>query len=384
MSLLDEIPISTPSDLYSNQTIHDNVIIGLILFELVLLSLIIVMSMTWFIYYTNHALVMRKKIYLLKYRSDSYPIDRLIDSQIDYCRSQLISAILFFSIIGYLCLIVDGVYVFEAPVKILRHNCTLTRPFTLAYESSAYRILLSPSSLISSYITLSLIVILTSYLHKAYSSSRVIIITENNLFVWMCIEVGIVFLVNMTWWSFILFNPIIITLLGIIKLYLLLKYTNRLLHALKKRFGSAINEAQKQLEVGKQRLHMRYLLGARSFFIYCVFYITTNGVVTISERFRLLVTSECVLTMLFGPNLQFRYIDWSEPHWWKLFFRICIISQSMLYIILLLLLFVLHLGLFRILIFQLARAICCRHKQKKKNRVTFAHDHITKPLLSPN
>ena len=377
MSFFDQITISAVSELDTNHTIHDNVIVGLTLFEIVLLTLIVGMSTAWFIYYTNYALLVRKKIRYLKYCADSYPIDRIISSQVEYCRSQLISAILFSSIIGYLCLIAEGVYLLEVPAKSMK-DCTLTSPFNLAYDSTAYRILLSPSSVICSYVTLSLLVILTSYLHKAYGTSRAIILTENKLFVWMCIEVGIILLIHVKWKYYILFDPVI-TLLGVIKLYLFFKHSNRLLHVLKTRYSSAINEPQKQL-ANKKKLYLRFWLGARALFIYALFYITTNGVVSMLGRIRLVMTSECVLTMLFGFNFNFQYIYNSDLHSWRLFFRVSRITQSLFYIILLLLLLMLHMGLFQILICQLVRTMCCRQQKKKKKHVTFAND-ITQPFL---
>ena len=376
MSLIDTVPNSTVSLIHSNHTIYNAVFKGLIYFEIVLLVFIILMSLAWFCYYVNHALLMRQKIYLLKYHADTYMIDRLINSQVDYCRSRVISAILLSSIVGYLCLILEGIYTLQLPSKTLIHNCTVTFPFNLAHDSNAFRIFLSPSSIISAYVTLSLLVILTSYLQKAYSTRRAIILTEKKLFVWMCTEAAIVLLVHVTWRSYIVLNPVI-TALGVIKLYMLFKYTNRLLRVLKDRFGCAINEAQKQLEVNMRKLYIRYLLGTRALFIYVVCYITINGVVNIFERVRLFLTSDCALRMVFGTHLHVHY---DEPHLWILLSPIGRVLQDMLYIIMLLLLFLLHIGLFQVLICQ----ICCRRLQRKSKQVTFTNGPITQPLLHPN
>ena len=333
----------------------------LIIVELSFLSFTIVTSVLWLIYFINYVLLARRKLHFYQFTSQSYQISRLINCYMDLRRSQLICAILVCAILAYLCMIGPVVFYLERPTS-YKNDCNLTFPFDVALYSTPFRVLLFPPGLICSYSALSLVVILTSYLSKAYSINRVVVFREWNLFVWMCVDVIIILLIHSTWFTFVLFYPFI-AVIGLLKLILLAIYMRRMNNGI---YANAQLEENQGYTRQMKKTYRHYLICSWGLFTFVAAWITINGVLWVSDRVILFITSPCVFKLLFGFEYSF-HIEYTGRNIWNTVFQVCDIVEEMLYFILLFIWFTLHLGVFKLLIFkQISQSIkCCRMGKRK-------------------
>ena len=343
-----------------------------------LLSFIIITSVLWLVYFINYALLARRKVHYYQNISESYQISRLINTYMDFRRSQLICAILVFAILTYFCILGEIVFSLEGS-NLYQNNCNLTFPL----YNTLFRVLLLPSKYICEYTTLSLIVILTSYLSKAYSVTRVVVFRERNLFVWICIDAIIILLIHSTWFSFVLLYPFM-TVLGLLKLILLAVYIRRMTNSIRINCKNAQLTESPQSTRQLKWTYRRYLFCSWGLFTFIAALITLQGVVWVFERARLFLTSPCALYLLFGDsynNHRFysKYIAIDEDIWSSLF-QVCDIIEEILFFTLLLLLFTLHLGVFKLFIYkQLLQGMkCCRKTKRNPVRST---NVLVQPLL---
>ena len=364
------------------ESVHDGLIEGLEVAYYFLISLVLVLSLVWFVYFINNTLLIRKKINYLKHNTHSYKLDRLINALIDYYKSILIVSILFFEILSYLFLIIQGVYGIESQSPNM--SCVISFPFDLAYTNIPFRLLLEPSLIICFYISLSLIIILTSYLSKALSNQE-IKVRENSKFIWICIETGCILLIHSIWKLYVILG-LVVPVLGFIKLFVLFKYIRRLRRVLKDNYVNAHFGSQRYLEANLRRMHSQYIHASRAVFIYACVYIALSATVCVLSRIRLLITSDCVLELLAGSNSSLKYTYVSNLFTWTVIFRLSNIIQNLFLLALILVMVILHLGIF----VRLARLryhnspripnrMCC--KKRKRKHVTFADDVQDEPLL---
>ncbi|KAI6657932.1 hypothetical protein LOD99_15650 [Oopsacas minuta] len=350
----------------------------LVIFQFVLVSIIILMTSLWLVYFINHTLLARQKIYYLKYHARSCEMNRLVKSHVDYRRSLLICAILLLAVLGYLCLMGQLVYLVEVP-SVNVDNCTLTFPFDYTYHSIPYRILLYPSKIIFLYIVLSLIVIMTSYLHKAYDVKRRIRLREWNLFVWMCVEVVVILLIHITWRTFFFLYPIV-TVMGIIKLIVLARKIQQMNNVLKPGVEETHYESDKNSNNNMKRMYCQYFIGSWGVFFYLALYVILNGILCVLERVRLVITSTCVIHLLTGYNIDLYSGYIYRIHMWTVLFRVGEIIESILCIIMFFMVFILHMGIFKIFLYRYIVYRFTRCHKSKTKRVKFA-DPITQPFI---
>ena len=342
-----------------------------------LVSFIIVTTVLWLIYFINYAILARRKVHFYQNISESYQISKLINSYMDLRRSQLICAILVCAILTYLCMI--GEFVAFRGSNLYENDCNLTFPFDVTHNNIPVRVLLLPSRYICTYTALSLIVILTSYLSKAYSITRVVVLKERNLFVWMCADVIIILLIHSSWVTFILLYPLI-TVIGLLKLCLLAIYIRRMNNGISINHKSANLTESLDYARQMQRTYHRYLFASWGLFAYVAACITLHGVIWVLERVRLLITSPCVISDLFGFDLN-SYKGYHGKNLWDPLFKVCDIIELILCLTLLVLLFMLHLGVFKLLVCkQLLQCIkCCRKSKRTSMRSASV---LVQPLLT--
>ena len=340
---------------------------------------IIVLGCIWFVYFLRRARVLSRKIHYLKKQTDERCHEELTNARVDYIRSIFIAAISAFEIVPHV--ILPGFFAFQNILdENLVNNCSTQKFFYYSYNVPVYRVF-SVIALSSLIIALSLIHILTCYLNNAYGQKRIVTLTnrERLLFVWMLIQLIVVWASIANWRAFLFTLPMVSALLFSSHLYLYCKYSHRLYLLLKRRKLDAWFEDQDNFRK-LDRMCKDYRRGSILYVICISLLLTFLAYLFIEILLKTLLRGSCILAIIFDRDFNFIHRFYSQhPQALSIVFRI--IGDpviSFLAIIVLLIQFSIHFWIF----FQAVWRIRQRNKAIKNFKFnTNNRSAIFQPLI---
>ena len=355
------------------------------IFQILLVCLglaITFLALIWCVYFLRRASGLSSKIHQLKKQTDERCLDELKNARVDFIKSIFIAAISASEIIPSILAL--GFYGLPNIIdRSLVNNCSTNTYFDYSYNVPIYRAF--PVAFVSSLIiTLSLVHILTSYMTHAYSQQRIITLTyqEKLLFVWMLIELIVVWASIGNWKAFLFTLPIVLAILLSSHLYLYCTYSRRLYRLLKWRRLDAWFEDRDSFRK-LDRMCKDYRRGTILYVISISFIATLFIYISLEELFERLLVNPCIITEVFGRNFNFLNNFYKEHNQaWDIVLRIIgkpIINS--LALIVLLIQFSIHFSI----LYQMVWRIKQRNKALKNLKFNIVdRSLIYQPLVGRN
>ena len=266
-------------------------------------TFVIILCLTWFIYYLSRVMTLNKKIHYLKKQIDERCRDELTNARVDYLKSLLLVVILVFEVIPLIVLPNMYLLFFQINKQHKIHNCSFDKFIEFSYNTPGYRVF-TTLCLSSFIISLSLINILTSFLANAYSEKRAITLTnrEKYIFVWFTIQLIVAWVCIGSWRSYIVVSPVIFVVLVTVHFYLYYKHGRKLYLQLRRRrldFWYEDKESFKKLDKMCHHYKKSSILYISCISLLCLALMCF----LVEELLDVLIRGSCVLSVFFHSNL---------------------------------------------------------------------------------
>ena len=359
-------------------------IIGKILFisqvfSVMLLGMTVILNFIWFGYFTNHWLIVKKRIKYLRQQTCERELEKLANSRVDFVKSSYILLILFAEMLSVLMV---PVCAFSRKFTENIHsrnntttefdNCTGDR-FIAEYQEPVNRVLVSINVWFFCSIFWLLIGV-NSYLNKAYSAKR--IIRHNEPIVWFGIAINtIITVIIASYWKALILVVPLTPVVQILQFLILYKSTRKLYEHIRRRCLDSWFENRDE-HIRLERMRKSYLQGSVLILIFLALVIVFWTFTIFSVYYHWLLESNCFLKKLLNVDYNFSGLYERNKKLFDVTLSANEVVMAFLTFIASLLLFILHMSILKECIARILK----RRKLYKSAAGRFNHE-IYQPLM---
>ena len=348
------------------------------LFSGILVVLTVILNCIWCVYFTNHWLIVKKRIKYLRQQTCETELEKLTNSRVDLVKSSYIILISFTEILS--ALMIPVILLSKNFIKNNSINNTIAEfeycsydKFIATSQDHVNRVLLTINAWLFCSIFW-LLIGLNSYLNKAYSTKR--IIRHRERIVWFGITIStIICIIIASYWKVLIFLVPLTPIVPILQFLILYKSTRKLYENIQRRSLDSWFE-DKDEHIRLERMRKSYLHGSILILALLMVIIVFWIFMIFSVYYDWLLQSNCSLNKLLNVDYNFSGVYQHNKKFFDVTLSVNKVITAFLTFVASLFLFILHFSILKECIVRMLR----RRKLYKSAVGRFNHE-IYQPLL---